>query len=71
MTSGLARSVQVRLVRHAQSLDVDPNVVLARYAAERLLYRLSCSPHADRFVVKGALLMLACGAGRPSGPRGT
>ncbi|MCA1792034.1 MAG: hypothetical protein LC667_19945 [Thioalkalivibrio sp.] len=35
MTSGLARSVQTRLVRHAQALGVDPNLVLARYATER------------------------------------
>ena len=58
MTSGLAQSVQVRLVRHAKKLGVDPNLVLARYASERLLYRLSQSQHADRFVLKGALLML-------------
>lgn len=36
MTSGIAMSVQARLVRHAKSLDVDPNFVLARYATERL-----------------------------------
>jgi len=41
MTTGLAVSVQVRPVRHAHDLKVDPNRVLARYAAERLLYRLS------------------------------
>jgi hypothetical protein len=58
MTTGLARSVQTRLVRHAKTLDLDPNLVLARYAAERLLYRLSRSAHADRFVLKGALLLL-------------
>lgn len=58
MTSGLAHSVHVRLVRHAKSLGVDPNHVLARYATERWLYRLSRSRYADRFVLKGALLML-------------
>lgn len=58
MNDGLARSVQVRLVRHAKAIDVDPNIVLARYATERLLYRLSRSPHAERFVLKGALLLL-------------
>jgi predicted nucleotidyltransferase component of viral defense system len=58
MTEGLARSVQTRLVRHAHGLGVDPNVVLARFAAERLLYRLSVSPHAERFVLKGALMLL-------------
>lgn len=55
---GLARSVQVRLVRHAKAIGVDPNLVLTRYAVERFLYRLSRSPHAERFVLKGALLLL-------------
>ena len=57
MSTGLAQSVQTRLVRHAKALGADPNLVLARYATERLLYRLSRSPHADRFVLKGALLL--------------
>ncbi len=57
-TSGLAQSVHTRLIRHAQSLGVDPNLVLARFATERLLYRLSRSRHAERFVLKGALLLL-------------
>lgn len=56
---GLARSVQVRLSRHARSIGVDPNLVLTRYAIERFLYRLSRSPYSERFVLKGALLMLA------------
>jgi predicted nucleotidyltransferase component of viral defense system len=55
---GLARSVQVRLARHAREIGVDPNLVLTRYAVERYLYRLSRSPHTERFVLKGALLML-------------
>lgn len=56
---GLAQSVQVRLVQHAKAIGVDPNLVLTRYGMERFLYRLSRSPHADRFVLKGALLLLA------------
>lgn len=56
---GLARSVQTRLARHARAINTDPNLVLTRYAVERFLYRLSRSPHVDRFVLKGALLMLA------------
>lgn len=56
---GLARSVQVRLARHAKAIGVDPNLVLTRYGAERFLYRLSRSRHAERFVLKGALLLLA------------
>jgi hypothetical protein len=51
--------VQVRLARHAKAINVDPNLVLTRYAVERFLYRLSRSQHADRFVLKGALLLLA------------
>lgn len=58
MSPGLAQSVQTRLVMHAKTLGVDPNLVLARFATERLLYRLSRSRHADRFVLKGALLLL-------------
>jgi len=58
MSTGLARSVQRRLVRHAKALGVDPNLILVRYATERLLYRLSRSRHSERFVLKGALLLL-------------
>ena len=56
---GFARSVQVKLTRHANAIGADPNLVLMRFAVERFLYRLSRSAHADRFVLKGALLMLA------------
>lgn len=58
VTAGLAASVQARLVQHAKATGVDPNHVLARFAAERFLYRLSRSEYAERFVLKGALLML-------------
>lgn len=56
---GLARSVQVRLARRAKDIEVDPNLLLTRYGVERFLYRLSISPHADKFILKGALLLLA------------
>jgi len=59
LRDGLARSVQARLAQHARGIGADPNLVLTRYAIERFLYRLSISPHVDRFVLKGALLMLA------------
>jgi hypothetical protein len=55
---GLARSLQSRLARHARATGMDSNLVLTRYAVERYLYRLSRSPHAERFVLKGALLLL-------------
>lgn len=34
------------------------NHTLARYGIERLMYRLSMSPHEDRFVLKGAMLFV-------------
>lgn len=55
---GQAQSTLARLARHARSLGVDANLVLTRFATERFLYRISRSPHAGRFVLKGALLML-------------
>ena len=55
---GITHSIQARLLAHAKREDADPNVVLARYGIERLLYRLSVSPHRGRFVLKGALLLL-------------
>jgi predicted nucleotidyltransferase component of viral defense system len=58
-TAGFAQSVQTRLVQYARKLGVEPNLILVRYTTERFLYRLSRSGHADRFVLKGALLMLA------------
>jgi hypothetical protein len=58
VSGGLSHSVQTRLVRHAHAARIDPNLFLARYAVERLLYRLSRSKHSERFVLKGALLLL-------------
>jgi len=55
---GLARSLQAKLPQHAKRISADPNLVLTRYAVERYLYRLSRSAHAEKFVLKGALLML-------------
>src|SRR6266705_1399316 len=58
VVEGLPVSIQVRLARHARAIGMDPNLVLTRYGLERFLYRLSRSAHADRFVLKGALMML-------------
>ena len=57
--SGLVQSVQARLLATATAAASDPNTVLARYGIERFLYRLSISPYADRFVLKGAMLLSA------------
>ena len=39
------------------------DLVLTRYALERLLYRIGVSPFADKFILKGALLLEVWGAG--------
>jgi hypothetical protein len=51
-----AASVRARLLAKARTDKQDLNLVLTRYALERLLYRLSVSAHADHFLLKGALL---------------
>lgn len=55
----LAHSVRQRLLNLARNREEDPNLVFIRYALERLLYRLSCSDMADRFILKGAMLFAA------------
>ena len=56
MNKDLAASVRARLLNIAKAEGSDFNQVLVRYALERFLYRLSQSSHADRFLLKGALL---------------
>ena len=56
MTPNLAASVRARLLNVAKAQESDFNQVLVRFALERILYRLSQSEHADRFLLKGALL---------------
>ena len=56
MSKDLAASVRARLLNIAKAEGSDFNQVLVRYALERFLYRLGRSPHADRFLLKGALL---------------
>lgn len=56
MTRDRAASVRARLLNVAKATGTDFNLVLVRFALERLLFRLSTSAHADRFVLKGALL---------------
>ena len=56
MTSGLAASVQARLLNRAKARGEDFSLVLSRYVVERFLYRLSVSPDRDRYWLKGALL---------------
>ncbi len=56
MKKNLGASVRARLLTIAKAEGSDFNLVLVRFALERLLYRLSQSEHADRFLLKGALL---------------
>ena len=54
----VAASVRARLLNHARAQRLEFQSVLTRFGVERLLYRLSISPYADRFVLKGAQLLL-------------
>ena len=50
-------SVRQRLLNLAHARGQPMELLLTRYALERLLYRLSLSPHRERFVLKGAMLL--------------
>jgi predicted nucleotidyltransferase component of viral defense system len=52
----ISASVRARLTSHAKARHANVQLVLLRYAIERLLYRLSRSEYADRFILKGAML---------------
>lgn len=52
----LAASVHHRLHNYAKANGEDFNLLLVRFANERLLYRLSISAYKDRFLLKGASL---------------
>lgn len=54
----IVASVQARLVQRSRELGVEHQLTLARFGGERLLYRLSKSEFADRFILKGAALLL-------------
>lgn len=57
-TEGLAHSIRARLVGKAKEQGIEAQLLLERYALHRFLFRLSESNHADRFLLKGAQLML-------------
>lgn len=54
-----AASVRQRLLNRARSDRRPFNELLQYYAMERFLYRLSQSEHAERFILKGALMLRA------------
>jgi len=66
-SDGLAHSVKQRLLNLRAKHGETFNILLVRYGIERLLYRLTKSPHADSFVLKGAMLF-AIWADRPHRP---
>ena len=51
-------SAQARLLERSREPGVEHQLTLARFGGERLLYRLSRSEFADRFILKGAALLL-------------
>jgi predicted nucleotidyltransferase component of viral defense system len=53
----IGASVRARLLNLARQKGQALDLLLTRYAIERLLYRLSISPHRDRFALKGAILL--------------
>lgn len=54
----LPSSVKARLQNEAARRGENFNLLLLRYGIERLLFRLSQSAHANRFLVKGAMLFV-------------
>jgi len=55
----VAASVRQRLLNEARASGRPFNELLQYFAMERFLYRLSESPHVERFVLKGALMLAA------------
>jgi len=55
-TKDLTASVRQRLLNKARQSGRPFNEILQYYAMERFLYRLSKSPYANNFVLKGALM---------------
>ena len=54
----IGASVRTRLLDRARAERSDFQILLTRHALDRLLYRLSVSPHRDRFILKGAMLFV-------------
>jgi predicted nucleotidyltransferase component of viral defense system len=65
--TNVAASIRQRLLNLSKEKGEDFTLTLVRYAAERFLYRLSCSAHTEHFILKGALL-LATRVNRPYRP---
>ncbi|HXX94122.1 MAG TPA: nucleotidyl transferase AbiEii/AbiGii toxin family protein, partial [Planctomycetota bacterium] len=57
--TNVAASVHQRPLNRAHEAKRPFNELLQYYSMERFLYRLSKSPHADKFILKGALMLVA------------
>lgn len=55
--SNLPASIHQRLLNQAKKQDRPLQELLQYFAIERFLFRLSQSPHADKFYLKGALML--------------
>ncbi len=53
----VAASIRQRLLNEARTTGRPFNELLQYFAMERFLYRLSKSPHGEKFVLKGALML--------------
>lgn len=54
----VAASIQARLLQRSRELQVDHQLTLTRFGGERLLYRLAQSEFGNRFILKGAALLM-------------
>jgi hypothetical protein len=52
----MAASVAQRLMNKSKEQKEPYDLILIRFAMERLLYRLSQSPYRDKFLLKGAMM---------------
>jgi predicted nucleotidyltransferase component of viral defense system len=53
----IAASVKQRLLNKARAQGRGFDILLVRFALERLLFRLSQSPHRDNYILKGGMLV--------------
>lgn len=58
----VAASVRQKLLNKSKEENRPFNEILQYYVMERFLYRLSLSPHAGKFILKGAMMLRVWGA---------
>lgn len=56
-------NIKAALQQRAKELNIPLPKLLQHYAMERFLYRLSLSSVADRFYLKGGMLLMGVGVG--------